>query len=209
MTRFPSKAARLPYRADGAGREALPRLPRRTHEGQGPARAAAAGAPDRTAREPREPKIRRPRRRWSWKRRIGIGLIVFLVARDRLGRSPGYLSFRSGVDEGERAPRPVGAAGRSRTRTGCCSRTRRRCCCSATDHENTDQRVGLNHSDSIMLLRTDPSRHRLVYLSIPRDLRVPIPGHGEDRINTAYPLGGARAHDPDDRGPHRDSRSTT
>ena len=53
------------------------------------------------------------------------------------------------------------------------------------DHENTDQRASLNHSDSIMVLRTDPSRHRLVYLSIPRDLRVPIPGHGEDRINSA------------------------
>ena len=60
------------------------------------------------------------------------------------------------------------------------------------DHENTDQRVGLNNSDSIMILRTDPSRHRLVYLSIPRDLRVPIPGHGEDRINSAFPLGGAQ-----------------
>ena len=59
------------------------------------------------------------------------------------------------------------------------------------DHENTDRRVGLNNSDSIMILRTDPSRHRLVYLSIPRDLRVPIPGHGEDRINAAFPLGGA------------------
>ena len=41
-----------------------------------------------------------------------------------------------------------------------------------------------------MILRTDPSRHRLVYLSIPRDLRVPIPGHGEDRINSALPRGG-------------------
>jgi LCP family protein required for cell wall assembly len=59
------------------------------------------------------------------------------------------------------------------------------------DHENTDRRVGLNNSDSIMILRTDPSRHRLVYLSIPRDLRVPIPGHGENRINSAFPLGGA------------------
>jgi LCP family protein required for cell wall assembly len=58
------------------------------------------------------------------------------------------------------------------------------------DYENTDRRVGLNHSDSIMILRTDPSRHRLVYLSIPRDLRVPIPGHGEQKINAAMQLGG-------------------
>jgi LCP family protein required for cell wall assembly len=59
------------------------------------------------------------------------------------------------------------------------------------DHQNNDRRVGLNNSDSIMILRTDPSRHRLVYLSIPRDLRVPIPGYGEDRINSAFPRGGA------------------
>jgi len=59
------------------------------------------------------------------------------------------------------------------------------------DHENTDRRVGLNNTDSIMLLHTDPSRHRLAYLSIPRDLRVPIPGYGEDRINSAFARGGA------------------
>src|SRR2546421_11264316 len=58
------------------------------------------------------------------------------------------------------------------------------------DHANTDQRVGLNNSDSIMILHTEPGRHRLVYLSIPRDLRVPIPGYGEDRINSALTRGG-------------------
>jgi LCP family protein required for cell wall assembly len=42
-----------------------------------------------------------------------------------------------------------------------------------------------------MLLRTDPSHHRLAYLSIPRDLRVPVPGYGEDRVNSAFPRGGA------------------
>ena len=60
-----------------------------------------------------------------------------------------------------------------------------------TDHMNTDQRVTDFHSDSIILLRTDPSRHRLVYLSIPRDLRVSIPGHGEDKVNAAMQIGGA------------------
>jgi polyisoprenyl-teichoic acid--peptidoglycan teichoic acid transferase len=47
------------------------------------------------------------------------------------------------------------------------------------------------HSDSIMLLRTDPSHHRLYYLSIPRDIQVPIPGHGTQKINAAYQIGGA------------------
>ena len=41
-----------------------------------------------------------------------------------------------------------------------------------------------------MLVRTDPDRHRIAYLSIPRDLRVEIPGHGTGKINSAVPLGG-------------------
>jgi LCP family protein required for cell wall assembly len=40
------------------------------------------------------------------------------------------------------------------------------------------------------MVRTDPSRHRLAYLSIPRDLRVDIPGHGPNKINAAFQLGG-------------------
>ena len=41
-----------------------------------------------------------------------------------------------------------------------------------------------------MLLRTDPSRHQLTYLSIPRDLRVPIPGIGDSKVNAAMQSGG-------------------
>ncbi|HEY5160286.1 MAG TPA: LCP family protein [Gaiellaceae bacterium] len=60
-----------------------------------------------------------------------------------------------------------------------------------TDHANTAERQGISHSDSIMVVHTDPSRHRIVYLSIPRDLRIIVPGHGYDRVNAAYQLGGA------------------
>ena len=41
-----------------------------------------------------------------------------------------------------------------------------------------------------MLLRTDPDTHRLSYLSIPRDLRVEIPGYGTAKINAANQYGG-------------------
>jgi LCP family protein required for cell wall assembly len=41
-----------------------------------------------------------------------------------------------------------------------------------------------------MLLRTDPAHHRLYYLSIPRDLVVPIPGEGTQKINAAMQFGG-------------------
>jgi LCP family protein required for cell wall assembly len=45
-------------------------------------------------------------------------------------------------------------------------------------------------SDTIILLRLDPSKGATAVMSIPRDLKVPIPGHGTDKINAAYAIGG-------------------
>ncbi|MGQ9531468.1 MAG: LCP family glycopolymer transferase [Desulfotomaculales bacterium] len=45
-------------------------------------------------------------------------------------------------------------------------------------------------SDSIILASFDPGRHRAALLSIPRDTRVRIPGHGWDKINAATIYGG-------------------
>lgn len=46
-------------------------------------------------------------------------------------------------------------------------------------------------SDSIILVRLDPKRKATAVMSLPRDLRVEIPGFGTDKINAAYSLGGA------------------
>jgi LCP family protein required for cell wall assembly len=43
----------------------------------------------------------------------------------------------------------------------------------------------------MMLVHADPSRDRLYLISLPRDLWVPIPGHGTNKINAAYAFGGA------------------
>jgi LCP family protein required for cell wall assembly len=45
-------------------------------------------------------------------------------------------------------------------------------------------------SDTMMLVRLDPKANATTVLSIPRDLRVTIPGHGIDKINAAYGEGG-------------------
>ena len=45
-------------------------------------------------------------------------------------------------------------------------------------------------SDTLMLVRLDPSERATTVLSIPRDLAVEIPGHGQAKINDAYSLGG-------------------
>ena len=60
-----------------------------------------------------------------------------------------------------------------------------------TDSADLPGRSGDRHSDSIMLVRTDPSHHRISYLSIPRDLLVPVAGLGNAKINAAYQAGGA------------------
>jgi polyisoprenyl-teichoic acid--peptidoglycan teichoic acid transferase len=45
-------------------------------------------------------------------------------------------------------------------------------------------------SDTIILARLDPKRKATALMSLPRDLKVQIPGHGTDKINAAYELGG-------------------
>lgn len=47
-------------------------------------------------------------------------------------------------------------------------------------------------SDTTMLLRVDPDGKVLSLFSLPRDLRVFIPGYGEGRLNEAYSLGGEK-----------------
>jgi LCP family protein required for cell wall assembly len=47
-------------------------------------------------------------------------------------------------------------------------------------------------SDTMMMVRLDPSKKRIAVLSLPRDLKVRIPGHGVDKLNAAYALGGPK-----------------
>ena len=47
-------------------------------------------------------------------------------------------------------------------------------------------------SDTIILVRLDPEQDSTALLSLPRDLKVRIPGVGTDRLNAAYSEGGAR-----------------
>jgi polyisoprenyl-teichoic acid--peptidoglycan teichoic acid transferase len=44
-------------------------------------------------------------------------------------------------------------------------------------------------SDTMMIVRVDPTNRTVMMISIPRDLQVTIPGFRVDKINAAYPLG--------------------
>ena len=47
-------------------------------------------------------------------------------------------------------------------------------------------------SDTIMLVRLNPHKEATAIMSLPRDLKVNIPGHGVDKINASYEIGGPK-----------------
>ena len=123
-----------------------------------------------------------------WRRRIGL-IVVLLLVLLVVWTVASYLSFRSGVDDANaRLPKAVEAG--LAPQEGALASKPSLTLLLGTDGDKTAARSDARRSDSILLVRTDPGRHRLAYLSIPRDLRVEIPGHGPYKINAAYQLGG-------------------
>ena len=62
-----------------------------------------------------------------------------------------------------------------------------------SDRRFGDKKAGIPpRSDTIIVVRLDPDKEATAVMSIPRDLKVEIPGHGMGKINTAYALGGPR-----------------
>jgi LCP family protein required for cell wall assembly len=161
-----------PYRVYKGGRVKgkVPSVPR-------PERSRPADAqPSETADRPR------------WGRRIGLGVLA-LVLLSVVWLAAGYLSFRSGVeDANDRLPKAVQAA--LAPEDGSLLSKPSLILLLGTDGDRTAARADARRSDSILLLRTEPGRNRLSYLSIPRDLRVDIPGFGPYKINAAFQLGG-------------------
>ena len=57
--------------------------------------------------------------------------------------------------------------------------------------EGTDKWNG-TRTDTIILMNIDPKSHSINAISIPRDSKVYIEGHGADKINSAHAFGGIR-----------------
>jgi len=130
-------------------------------------------------------RTRRPR----WGRRIGL-VLLFVVLLTVAWVVASYLAFRSGVQESNaRLPASVTAA--LAPQEGLLLSKPTLVLLLGTDGDRTQAaRSEASRSDSILLVRTDPKRHRMAFLSIPRDLRVEIPGFGSNKINAAFQLGG-------------------
>lgn len=171
-----------PYRVYRGGR-AKGRVPLQRHAApkQGKTPDAGPSAPPPPAAPPP-----RPRRYGRWIAIVLIGLAVVGLA----WGVASYLAFRGGVAEAnDRIP---GSALRLLApQDGLLTSTPTTILVVGTDGAVTGGRGDANRADSIMLLRSDPRKHSLTFLSIPRDLRVEIPGIGTGKVNAAFQHGGA------------------
>ncbi len=131
----------------------------------------------------RTPSRRRPRRLKPW--RLVVLAVLGVLAVLLLWIGYGYWQFRGSLDD---ANKRVDAGTRAALTPGGSLLSD----ASTTLVLGSDRRSGSGpgRSDSILLVRVDPGRNRIAELSIPRDLRVTVPGHGDDRVNAAYTLGG-------------------
>jgi LCP family protein required for cell wall assembly len=128
------------------------------------------------------------RRRFSRKRVVLLVLLV-LIALVIAWAVASWLSFSSGVaDANQRLDQNAKLA--LTKQNGLLISHSTTVLLLGTDNARIGGREGDRHSDSILLLRTDPQHHRLYYLSVPRDLVVPIPGAGTQKINAAFQVGG-------------------
>ena len=123
-----------------------------------------------------------------WGRRIAIGVAVLLVL-IVVWAVASWFAFSSGVSEADKRLDPNAKLALA-SQSGLVLSHSTTILMLGTDYAKVGGRTGDRHSDSIMLLRTDPSHHRLYYLSIPRDIQVPIPGAGTQKINAAFQVGG-------------------
>lgn len=157
-------------------RQAPPPPPRRTPPNQPPRQPP-----------PRQQPPSAPRRRKNWGKRIGITLLVLLLAfvgaifyvdnsLNRIDALPDY------------AGRVADTPGTNWLIVGSDSRD------GLTPEQEqalaTGGDTGPKRTDTIMLVHV-PKSGKTTMVSIPRDSYVPIPGEGSDKINAAFAWGGA------------------
>lgn len=123
-----------------------------------------------------------------WGRRIGLGSIVVLLL-VVVWAVASWFAFASGVSDANKRLTPDARSALA-PESGLLLSHSTTVLLLGTDNSQIGGRTGDRHSDSILLLRTDPARHRLFYLSIPRDLVAPIPGYSTQKINAAFQIGG-------------------
>ena len=180
-------AARFDFSAPG-GATATP--PRPTPEGlPAPDMAPPGAPPDRPiVAAPGRPKPPQRPRRIGWKRGILLAVAAIMVV---LGVWV-FLGYRAFSNEVAKANARLDKRTRSAlTPVGSPLFNSQNTLVMGSDSRGSNAVSGAR-ADSILIFRTDPDKHLISMLSIPRDLSVPIPGHGVNKINAAFAYGGPK-----------------
>jgi len=130
-----------------------------------------------------------PKKRRRWGRKVAA-LVALVIVLAIVWGILGFLAFRSGVKDANARLDPEAKAALAPQEGSLLSNPTNVLLLGADVGSASRAGSGNGRSDSMMLIHTDPDDHRLALLSIPRDLRVTIPGRGEDRVNSAYASGG-------------------
>lgn len=125
----------------------------------------------------------RPGRRMLLRSALAALLIALFTA--GASATAGLMELRT-IIEAPRDFRPIPSVGIARTDAG----KPQTLLLLGSDARWQDDADDPPRSDTLMLVRLDPEQRATTVLSIPRDLRVGIPGHGPDKINEAYAEGG-------------------
>jgi LCP family protein required for cell wall assembly len=199
-----------PGRRDAGGQRSQPSFTPSSPgaRGQRPPNSAGQGwnAPGDRAAWPAQPPSRswtgsgggaggggyRPRggRRWLRPRRI-LAILAGLVALIVVAAVAVYFSVNSKLTKADvLTPVSFTSAGTNWLITGSDSR--------AGLSKKEENQLALGHdisgnrSDTILLLHVPANGTRPTLVSLPRDSYVPIPGHGHNKLNAAYALGGPK-----------------
>jgi LCP family protein required for cell wall assembly len=170
-----------PYRVYRGGRVKGPIRPESPKTGRQSGKGNGSDS-----RDYRGPQPAKNRRRWLrpvlW---TLVGVIVLALVWGVLG----YLAFRSGIKDANQKLDPRAERALA-PQDGIMLANPSNILVLGADTGTKSRQGDVGRSDSMMVVHTDPDHHKIALLSIPRDLRVDIPGHGEDKINAAYAYGG-------------------
>jgi len=147
------------------------------------------------ARKPRTPSSQRPEAgRSHRRRRLLVGILVLVVA---------WLAFMiwvpfhawAGVQRIDASPagdRPAASKGYDYVLVGSDSREGMTAAQQRALHTGSTKAAEGKRTDSIILVHVPAGDGKAAMISLPRDSYVPIPGHGSNKINAAYSLGGPK-----------------
>nr|WP_081283206.1 LCP family protein [Mycobacterium asiaticum] len=172
-------------------RRAVRPAPSRPPSQPPPAPPAARTPPPPRPVGPR-PRGKRPKRRWIRTTALCLLILLLLGTAGILG---GMLWFDSAVHRQavltDYAGRPAVGSGTNWLLVG--SDSRQDLTAEQQQDLATGGDVGTSRTDTIMLVHIPgfTSSTPTTLVSIPRDSYVPIPGHGRDKINAAFAIGGA------------------